>query len=261
MSNSDIVSAINTLIVAYQYKAGSVDWRLVGQELGIDKDCARMRVQRLLKKWPNTDLDLVEDKLMHSKFAKLAGGSPPSSAHGTRRASPPGGISKSVQAGSRRMSTGSAHLHPVQSSSAAAAGARIFSAASELPYHDSSKIESARSYVSGPPSQPYVNSRENASNSIPRILTSEENYRQPQIDSNQDYYKPNNSEMRHQYDRESIRREHDDESHRRLRYLEQAVACTLSPSSQQPNQVVPVDADAAEGAMMLEKMKIDTILV
>jgi hypothetical protein len=41
MSNSDIVSAINTLIVAYQYKGGSVDWRLVGQELGVDKDCAR----------------------------------------------------------------------------------------------------------------------------------------------------------------------------------------------------------------------------
>ncbi|KAK9485449.1 hypothetical protein V1527DRAFT_137240 [Lipomyces starkeyi] len=70
MSNSDIVSAINTLIVAYQYKGGSVDWRLVGQELGVDKDCARMRVQRLLKKWPGTDLDVVEEKIMHSKLAK-----------------------------------------------------------------------------------------------------------------------------------------------------------------------------------------------
>ncbi|KAK9380156.1 uncharacterized protein V2V93DRAFT_371788 [Kockiozyma suomiensis] len=41
MSNSDIVSAVNTLIVAYTHKSGSVDWRLVGQELGVDKDCAR----------------------------------------------------------------------------------------------------------------------------------------------------------------------------------------------------------------------------
>ncbi|KAK9469113.1 hypothetical protein V1512DRAFT_274313 [Lipomyces arxii] len=70
MSNSDIISAITTLIVAYQYKSGSVDWRLVGHELGVDKDCARMRVQRLLKKWPSTDLDAVEEKIIHSNMAK-----------------------------------------------------------------------------------------------------------------------------------------------------------------------------------------------
>ncbi|KAK9472216.1 uncharacterized protein V1510DRAFT_407433 [Dipodascopsis tothii] len=73
MSNSDIVSAINTLITAYRHKAGTVDWRLVGQDLHIDKDCARMRVQRLLKKWPDTDMFLVEEKLAQSKLTTHGG--------------------------------------------------------------------------------------------------------------------------------------------------------------------------------------------
>ncbi|KAK9450452.1 uncharacterized protein V1518DRAFT_211457 [Limtongia smithiae] len=68
MSNSDIISAINTLIVAFQSKSGSVDWRVVGDQLGIDKDCARMRVQRLLKKWPSADMEIIEDKLLNSSL-------------------------------------------------------------------------------------------------------------------------------------------------------------------------------------------------
>ncbi|KAK9463301.1 uncharacterized protein V1516DRAFT_12462 [Lipomyces oligophaga] len=87
MSNSDIVSAVQTLVVAFQFKSGSVDWRLVGQELGIDKDCARMRVQRLLKKWPSTDMETVHDKIASSRLTRNCFG--PSATSSSPSSSPP----------------------------------------------------------------------------------------------------------------------------------------------------------------------------
>ncbi|KAK9455700.1 hypothetical protein V1511DRAFT_310811 [Dipodascopsis uninucleata] len=351
MSNSDIVSAINTLIIAYQYKAGSVDWRLVGQELGVDKDCARMRVQRLLKKWPGTDLDLVEDKLMHSRFAKtVAGSSPPS--HSTRKTSPPrsskhgssfsegSNSQSSSQHSSRRMSTGSTHIHhPIHNTSTAAAASGHFysspthqsqpvgyhpmsssgavapstQATTQSMSHTSSHTGLPTPQTMEPPSKSYIPAMSvrpmttapytNAHETVPRILpTSDERHRDPSPYRRYSAVEPPQDTERLHYLQQvasivsqpqsqvaagnisSIQSQNGlvEQSQHRIQstYYHQGQSQSPSPSvrpqgnrntqsldAQLDAQVTAtqqlngVDRDTAEGAMMLEKMKIDTILV
>ncbi|KAK9244562.1 hypothetical protein V1506DRAFT_315071 [Lipomyces tetrasporus] len=317
MSNSDIVSAINTLIVAYQYKGGSVDWRLVGQELGVDKDCARMRVQRLLKKWPGTDLDVVEEKIMHSKLAKPLTAQTPvstpaipisaSSTSPTHTASTAAGISKPRRESfhyhhndhQRRLSASHSRSNSLGSNTAAYAP-------SAFATHLLQPSEHSSSYP--PPS-----ARDDSSLRAPQpALKSEHHYAQfgrSSYDSK--YPSPSqcmspSTQLLHPDHEQAVevprvlpydsRYLHTSASHgmNHMHTLQQAAAVALandrrssssssaSSTTREDPSVSPltvkskpecddaedsadegsvVSAGAAEGAMMLEKMKIDTILV
>ncbi|KAK9323290.1 hypothetical protein V1517DRAFT_345474 [Lipomyces orientalis] len=322
MSNSDIVSAINTLIVAYQYKGGSVDWRLVGQELGVDKDCARMRVQRLLKKWPGTDLDVVEEKIMHSKLAKPLTAQTPvstpaipistSSTSPTHTASTTAGISKPRRESfhyhpsdhQRRLSASHSRSNSLGSNTTSAAMAAAY-APSAYATHLLQASEHSSSYP--PPSM-----RDDSFLRAPQpALKSEHRYAQfgrSSYDSkcpSSQYMSPS-TQLLHP-DREQAvevprvlpydsRYLHMSASQgmNHMHTLQQAAAVALandrrssssslasSTTREDPSasplttQSKPecddaddsadegsvVSAGAAEGAMMLEKMKIDTILV
>ncbi|KAK7208335.1 hypothetical protein BZA70DRAFT_265625 [Myxozyma melibiosi] len=310
MSNSDIVSAVNTLIVAYTYKSGSVDWRLVGQELGVDKDCARMRVQRLIKKWPSSDMDVVHDKIAHSKLARPLAAAGATTSSSSASTSPtrmnPGGISKprrdSIhyhtdrdhqirinQSHSRGSSLGSIGHGALSTSVTAAYAPEAFAAqiASQTSgYQDAHNYEaqqaapvyhrlaydeySGPTYVQTqssvlPPPQPIH--MQNTTNATPRGMLDNNSYLSASASMksmnapgpSQSY----NSRSSSPSPISSYGRTNSSSSSNGHygKHYQPYNRSTDEEADDSGDEGSVISAGAAEGAMMLEKMKIDTILV